>query len=159
MGSPLQQIQIGYDQPQDRLLLSLYGQDWSEYRFWITRRATQAFWDILMQILKTDQKSQLEHQLAEREIAEKIQKESGMQKALTGKFANRVTRRPFGEEPLLLTKISAKPEDGKVHLRLEAGAGQSIEFHGDSALAIALCQLLRQGAQQAAWGLQLAIHL
>lgn len=159
MGSQLQQMQVGYDQPQDRLLLSLYGHDWSEYRFWITRRATQVLWEILIRLLRADQKSQLEHQLAEREIAGKIQQESGAQKALAGKFANRVTRRPFGDEPLLLTKVMAKPEEGKIHLRLEAASGQSIEFYGDSTLAIALCQLIKQSANQAGWGLQLSTNL
>lgn len=154
MSSPLQQLQLSYDQLQDRLVLSLHTKDFCEYRFWITRHVTSAFWKILLELLKADQKGQLEHARESKKASEQIQQEKMQRQATADKFAQRVMRRPLGEEPLLLAKIQAKiAENGVAFLHLEDVQGRSIEFTGNSTIVVALCQLIQETIKKANWNL------
>lgn len=152
MPSSLQQVQLNYDQVQDRLILTFMTQDFCEYRFWITRHILIAFWEILHkleQALETskEQKIQEKQQATENIRQEKQQPEAN-------KYGMRMSRRPLGEEPLLLFKIIAKPsEQGFAFFHLEDIKGQSIEFNGDSAFITALSQLVQKTMPQTNWGL------
>lgn len=156
MSSNLHQMQLSYDQVQDRLVLALLTQDFSEYRFWITRRAVKGLWNILTQLLQADQKNQLEQQRVSRQIAEQIQQEKTQHRPAANKYGTRITRRPLGDEPLLLAKIMARPsEQSRCFLHFEDIKGQSIEFSGDITIVMALCQLILQAIKQAEWDLAL----
>lgn len=156
MPSNLHQMQLTYDQLHDRLVLVLYTQDLYEYRFWITRRALKILWDILQQLLEADKKGRVQHMKESQKAADKIQQEKSQHQPAADQYATKVTRRPFGEEPLLLFKIIAKPiQGGILVLHLEDQQGRSIEFGGDSTIVVGLCQLIQQTIKQADWNLNL----
>lgn len=153
--SGLYQIQMAYDQLQDRLILFLFTQDFSEFRFWLTRRSAKGLWSILTQMLEGNQKKLIQE---EKKIEEQIKKEKAQQNVEATKFANRMTQRPLGDEPLLINKISAKQiKTGAYHLHLEAIKGQSIEVNCDNTIVLALCKLIQQSVKQAEWDLELTV--
>jgi hypothetical protein len=150
--SNLHQIQLSYDQQQDRLILVLFTQDWSEFKFWITRRIAEALGKILQQLLKNLKLNEKHQQQETKEIQGKIEQEKAQRQLGAEKYASHLTRKPLGEEPLLISKIMAKAEEsGVCVLHFENSGGQSIEFKGDSTLLIALAQLIERSANQADW--------
>lgn len=157
-GPSLQRLEISYNQPHDRLVLILHAQDFSEYLFWLTRRAVPIVWNVLKQIIETNPKTPTEHQKEKKQWAEAIEREKGQQQPKAQQFGTRLAKRPFGDEPLLLSKIQAKPgPNGTFQMRLEDLNGRWIEFGGNSSILIALCQLIQQTVDKADWGLDLQI--
>jgi hypothetical protein len=156
LSSRLQQLQVGYDQLQDRILLTLFTTDFSEYQFWITRRATKALWGILTKLLEKEHKDQLQRLHEEERIAEQISREKEQRQASAERFGTKLTRRPLGDEPLLLYKIMGKAlERGQFALRFEDSQGRFLEVGGESAILLALCELIKKSSLQAEWQLQL----
>lgn len=154
MTSNLQQLQLTFDKVQDRLVLTLFTQDFLEYRFWLTRRLTKALWEILLKLLNSDQKNNLQKNQEQKQIADQIEKEKQQRQPIAEKYGTPMTKKPFGEEPLLIFKIVAKQGDkGHSLLHFEDAKGHSIEFGGDSRIIMALCQLIQRTAEQADWGL------
>jgi hypothetical protein len=152
MNSNIQKIQLTYDQLNDRLHLSFSTNDFLEYNFWITRRAVKGVWDLLQQMISKSTKTQaveLEH------AAEQVQKEAQSPEA--NLYGMRITKRPLGEEPLLLYKFSITPiEDKHVRFRFESQSGKFVEFSGGFQLVFLLTQLISQALPVTDWGLTLS---
>jgi hypothetical protein len=151
--SSLQQIQLTYDQFQDRLVLTFSTSDYLEYRFWLTRRILKGFWDILQYLLSSspsnDSKKQLDTQL----VQEQIKQETQIAEA--NKYSTRLTKRPLSEDPLLLCKIAATPQEGDVvQFHLEGSEGRSVDFTGNSFLVASLVQLILKVLPKAEWNLE-----
>jgi hypothetical protein len=156
--SGLQQLQLNYDQVQDRLLLSVFTQDLNEYQFWLTRRATQMIWHVLIQLLQADQKSDLEKMETNREVVKQIQEERRRRSKTAQQFSNPVAKKPLGDEPMLLFKVKAQPpEDDLIRLSLEDDKGRALQIAGNAAIVLALCQLIRQTILLANWNLDLPL--
>lgn len=158
--SSLQQLQLNYDQVQDRLTLSIFTQDMSEYQFWITRRATVMLWNVLVQLLQADQRSQLEQMRASREIIQQIQDERARRRPTAEQMANPMSKRPLGDQPMLLFRVRARPpkeENEPIALLLEDEKGHSLQIAGTSTIILALCQLIRQTILLADWNLELEV--
>lgn len=154
MPSSLHQIQLGYDQLQDRLVLSLSTQDFNEYRFWITRHAVKGFWNILVQLLQADEKTKVEQNRLGAQISNQIEKEKSERRPSADKYSTSMLQRPFGNDPVLIYKIMGKPRDPSgFYLHLEDNQGHSIEFGGDSTILLALCELIQKTVEKADWGL------
>lgn len=156
MTSPLHQLQLAYDQTQDRMLLTLTAKDFSEYRFWVTRRAVKVLWQVAQHLIKGDQKTDLEHNQESQAMADKIQEEKSQRSPTADKMSHRLSRRPLGDEPLLLYKVGGNvAENGDCALRLEDNKGIWIQFNGNSKIITALCQLILETLKAADWNLQL----
>lgn len=159
MTTPIQQLQLSYNELHDRLILVLHTQDFCEYRFWITRHALKSLWVIFLKLLQDDQKSQLQHMQETQAVAKQIQEEKAQHQPGASKYATQVSRKPLGEEPLLVAKIGSKPMDkGLFMLHLEDMQGRSIEFNGDTKIILALCQLVLQTLKITDWDLKLKIN-
>lgn len=154
--SHLHQLQVSYDQMQDRLILFLYTKDFQEYRFALTRHCTKILWKVLIDLLHASNKDVKTILKEDERIAEQIETEKTQQQPTAAKFSTQVTVKPLGEMPVLVTKFAVKPEiEGKWRLRFEVVSGQSLEIGGDSMIALALCQMLRQTSKAADWQLNL----
>lgn len=154
MASGLQKILLTYDQVQDRLILSFYAHDFTEYRFWVTRRMVKSLWDVLQRLRDALSKSELQEREEDRRAAKQVKPENTSPEG--DKFGNRMSRRPLGEEPLLLCKVMAKPVD-KDHIafRLEDQHGKSIDFTGSSNIVALLSQLILATLPKTSWDLEL----
>lgn len=154
--SNIHQLEVSVDPLQDRLILRIYTQDMSEFRFWLTRRFTKILWQILVHLLQADQKSQIEHEREKDQVAEQFQREQSQRQPLADKYSNKLTRTPLGAEPILLSRISGKIL-GKGHtlLKLEDEQKRSFEITADSKILLSLCKLLTETSRKADWELNL----
>lgn len=157
-GASLKRLEVSYNQTHDRLILTLHMQDFSEYLFWLTRRAVPIFWKVLSQLIEADVKPEHQRAKEKERWAEAIEKEKGQKQQKAEQFSTRVSTRPMGDEPLLLAKIQAKPgPNGAFHLHLEDVNGKWIELNGNTSVLIALCQLIQQLCEKADWNLNLEL--
>ncbi len=154
MSSPLHQIQLTYDQAQDRLILTVSTQDLNEFRFWITRHMLKKLWEVLQKVREMFAKDSTQQQEENVQASTQVQKE--MQQPTANKYGTRMSRRPLGEEPLLLHKFSITPnKQRQVIFCLEDTQTKKIEFSGDGVLLAALCQLIQKTTSQTDWDLTL----
>lgn len=152
MSSNLQQIQLNYDQMQDRLVLTLCTENYCEYRFWITRNMVQGVWQILQGLRKEQSKDDPNRLEKEKKASSSIHKER--QNPLATKYTTPISQHPLGAEPLLLYKVGAKLiENGKVFFHFEDPQAKSIEFVGSEMLIDVLSQLIYKISPQTNWGL------
>ncbi len=155
MSSNLHQLQITYDAYQDRLVLFLHTQDFQEFRFWLTRRSAKAVFEALQKLLTSLNQPTETLDKEDRKVAEQIEKERQQQNPSVAKFAHKLTTKPLGEEPLLVSKFGIKQDKGHVVLRIESLSGKALEIGGDLKIAVALCRLIKQTATTADWQLVL----
>ncbi len=152
MSSKVQQIQVSYNAENDRIVLTLSTDDFCEYRFWLTRRVVKGFWEMLGRLQHIMCKD--EEQVREETIQSTQQIHKETPKPEAAKYTTRVTKTPFGEEPLLLYQFSAQPnEQGQIFFHLQDSKGTSIDFAGEGVLVTVLGQLLRKAVAQADWAL------
>lgn len=153
----LHKLEVSYNQAHDRLILILHTQNMNEYRFWLTRRAVPLLWQLLQQLIKSDKKKPVVQQVKEKEQwNEAIKKEQGQKHAVAEQLSTRISKRPMGDDPLLLAKMHGGiDENGVFKLRLEDVAGRWIEFTGQSTVLIAICQLIQETLQKTDWNLNL----
>lgn len=157
--SQLRQLELSFNPVQDRLLLRLHMQDLSQYNVWLTRRYTKLLWPILMQLLQSDQKSEVERKEETQKVSEAFEKEQAMRKAgaqaeAPKRFATTITKQPFGPDPILMSKIEIKPKPGLLGvLCLYPEEGPGFEIGLDSVIARSLCKLIAEVQKKAEWSL------
>ena len=156
MPSNLQQLELAYNPLEDRLLLKIYTKDMMEFRLWLTRRFTNALWDVLMRIIEADKKSELQHEQEMQKVSEVFDDEQSRKQPTAQKFANRMTKTPLGPDPLLAVRIEAIPMDnGSFTLKIEGKSGERIEIVANSYIIFSLCKLISETIKKAQWALKL----
>lgn len=152
--SSLNQIQLSFNAEQDRLLLSISTGDFTEFRFWITRRVCLGFWKMLQHLQQVMHKDEEDQRVEMQESQKQIHREKTTPEA--EKYTTPLSQRPLGDEPLLLFKFSAKADDeNRVYFHFEDPNGIGIDFAGEGILVTILSQLLFKSLSQADWNLQL----
>jgi len=156
----IHQIQVRYDETQDRILLRLSTTEGSEFRFWLTRRFVKRLWSMLVQMLEWDQAVQQQHDVQARRTVLDIQHEGYAQQAnYSRKFEETPRTMPFGEAPVVLAKAQGKRRDGSTQvLSLHPQQGQGIDMTLDTKLLHILSRLLREAVAKADWDIDLALH-
>ncbi|RLJ68270.1 hypothetical protein [Sulfurisoma sediminicola] len=153
----LRQLNANYVALEDRIRLSLTTQDGNEFRFWLTRRYLQLLWQALGRVVT---------RFAELKAAG----DPLLQSALAGFAEARAMNRadlstpyeaganfPLGESPMLLSRVTVGQitAAGTQPLTLRPEQGAGIDLALNEELAHVLCNLLRQAAIAAEWGLNL----
>lgn len=156
----IHQIQVRYDETQDRILLRLSTTDGSEFRFWLTRRFVKRLWGMLVQMLEWDQAVQQQHDVQTRRTVLDIQHEGYARQANYSKnFEETPRAMPFGEAPVVLAKARGKRRDsGTQVLSLHPQEGQGIDVTLDTKLLHIFSRLLREAVAKADWDMNLALH-
>ena len=160
----IHQIQIQYDEIQDRLLLRLSTTDDCEFRFWLTRRFTKRLWNVLVQMLEWDRavNQQLDPDI--RRSVLDLQHEGYTRQAdYTQKFRAHAQGTPprlvLGEAPVLLAKADGRKQaDGVQILSLNPVDGQGVDITLDTPLLHIFTRLLREQASTTAWDMDLALY-
>jgi hypothetical protein len=155
------QIQLRYDENEDRLLLRFSTTDDCEFRFWLTRRFTKRLWPMLVRMLEWDQavKQQIDPN-ARKEVLD-IRHEGYVREAdYTTQFRDRAEAvLPLGEAPVLLGRAEGKKQpDGGQILRLQPAQGQGIDIACDTRLLHLFMKLLREQVAKTDWDVNLALH-
>ncbi len=151
--SNLEQLKITFEPIQDRLVLIFFTRDFTEFRFWLTRRMTKKFHGLLKQLQSTVIKSEVEKKYEEEKAQQNVQQEAVQQEA--SKYGMQLSRNPLGMEPLLLTqvKISAD-EQGRLMCRFESHTGNHIDFNMDTSFIVMLIQLIEKALPYTDWDLK-----
>lgn len=156
----IHQIQVRYDEMQDRILLRLSTTEGSEFRFWLTRRFVRRLWEMLVQMLEWDQAVQQQHDAQTRRTVLDIQHEGYARQAnYSKKFEETPRTMPFGDAPIVLVKARGKRRDtGTQVLTLHPQEGHGIDMTLDTKLLHIFSRLLREAVAKADWGMNLALH-
>ena len=156
----IHQIQVRYDETQDRILLRLSTTEGSEFRFWLTRRFVKQLWGILVQMLEWDQAVERQTDLQARRTVLDIQHEGYAQQANYSKKFEEIPRTmPFGEAPVVLARAQGKRRDASTQvLSLHPQQGQGIDMTLDTKLLHIFSRLLREAVAKADWDINLFLH-
>ena len=156
----IHQMQVRYDETQDRILLRLSTTEGSEFRFWLTRRFVKQLWCMLVQMLEWDQAVERQTDVQARRTVLDIQHEGYAQQAnYSKKFEETPRIMPFGEAPVVLARAHGKRRDGSTQiLSLHPQRGQGIDMTLDTKLLHILSRLLREAVAKADWDITLALH-
>ena len=160
----IHQIQLQYNEHEDRLLLRLSTTDNSEFRFWLTRRFTKRLWGMLVQMLEWDNAVKQQVNPETRRTVLDIQHEGYARQANYAKefeessqLAPRVL--PLGEAPVLLSKARGKKgAHGAQLLGLHPEQGQGIDITLDTRLLHIFTRLLREQVAKTDWDVNLALY-
>lgn len=156
----IHQIQVRYDELQDRILLRLSTADNSEFRFWLTRRFVKRLWGMLVKMLEWDQAVRQQVDADTRRTVLDIQHEGYAQQANYSKGFEEASRSmPLGDAPVVLAKAKGKRRDnGSQVLSLHPQQGQGIDMTLDTKLLHIFSKLLREAVERADWDMKLALH-
>ncbi|HTJ97350.1 MAG TPA: hypothetical protein VL381_07760 [Rhodocyclaceae bacterium] len=150
----LHQINISYDQVQDRLLLRMTNTGGQEFQYWLTRRFVGMLWQALGHVFDWFGKQQV----GSDSLLNSVRKELVAQHATDGaKLDDEYqggTQLVSGMAPLLLTTINIRPLPPSLYLlQLEPLDGQSIDLRMDEKLAHVISHMLKEATRSAEWAL------
>ncbi|MCK5725990.1 MAG: hypothetical protein KAH22_04080 [Thiotrichaceae bacterium] len=156
--SKISQIQIRYVQEEDRLLLRLNTSNKEEFRFWLTRRYTEAVQPLLQQAIhetptvKGQQSSS--NKKAVMDFERKAIEENINFKA---SFKEKAQSYPLGEQPLLLSQARLKlSQEESYILSLKGVNDKGIDFILDKRLLYIINKVINDSLQQTEWKLDLS---
>lgn len=162
--SGIEQINLGFNEQEDRLLLKLGLIDKTEIAVWISRRICKAMWALLQgtqatlqpattmtntpPAMTSDSKSQVMENFA-REVAE--------QKAIENMDFNttyQADRQTRTDEPMLAIQcIVITAENQLPNLELQCKNGQSVKMALSNELVHALTNMMQLATREAGWDL------
>ncbi len=162
--SGIEQINLGFNEQEDRLLLKLGLIDKTEIAVWVSRRICKTMWGLLQGAQVTllpsatmanippavtpDNKSQVMESFA-REVAE--QKAIEHMDFKSEYMADRQTRT---EEPMLAIQCIVISEENQLpHLELQCKSGQSVKIALSNELVHALTNMMQLATREASWDL------
>lgn len=182
--SAIEQINLGYNEPEDRLLLRLGLADKTEVAVWLTRRICKAMWSLLQSasgnllpvaaqpvtpaIATPDSKNQ---------AIESFAREAAEQKAIENmdfKSAYTADRQTRSEEPMLavqcviISSESHSPENlsfanqslenQALCLELQCKNGQSVKIALTNELVHAITNMMQLATREAGWDLLMTVN-
>ncbi len=152
----LHQLNVRFDSPEDRLVLSVRSDDDSEIRLWITRRYTGLLLKILGKLAERNLDPGSGQSATVHDAIKSFQQDAILAGAdFTSDYLDDASSHPFGKAPVLVSKIQYRHLDtGNVALLLGLPDGQDISLNLDRNLMIILIKLLQKGAAKAEWELQ-----
>jgi len=156
----IHQIQFGYDEQQDRVLMRISTTEGDEFRFWLTRRFTRRLWGLLVKLLEMDRAVRQQVDPNARRTVLGIRHEGYAQEAnFSAPFEEAGLRRPLGDVPLVLARAEGKlREDGSYLLRLDPLKGQSVDMVLDTRLLHLYSKLLNQVVAGTDWDFRLELQ-
>ena len=155
----LHQIQIKYDQVEDRLLLRLSSTEGDEFRFWLTRRFVERLWGMLLTMLEWDEAVQQQFDQERRRNVLEIRHEGYAREGNFAKPFEGAPRLPLGAAPVLVAKANGSKSGKGVHvLSLLPAQGQGIDLTLDQKLLHLFVRLLRESVEKAGWGMDLRLY-
>ena len=153
----LHQINISYDQVQDRLLLRMTNTGGQEFQYWLTRRFVGLLWQALGHIVDWFGKQQVGSDNTLNAVRKELVSQHATEGAdLDGSYKGG-TQVLTDTHPLLLTTINIRPIPPSLYLlQLEPMDGQAIDLRLDEKLVHVINHMLRQAATSAEWDMPAA---
>jgi hypothetical protein len=156
----IHQIQVRYDELQDRVLLRLSTTDAREFRFWLTRRFVKRLWGVLLKLLEQDRPVRQQVDGAARRAVLGIQHEGFVSQGnYSEPYEDREYGMPLGTEPVLIAKGQGRLAEGAGYLlRLQPETGQGVDLSLDTKLLHIFAKLLSDAVARTDWDMRLEIR-
>jgi len=156
----LHQIQLTYNEKQDRVLLRVSTTDGVEFQFWLTRRFIKRLWGLLVKLLEQDRPVRQQVDPEARKTVLGIRHEGFAQQGnFTAPYEARQYQQPLGSEPMLVSRAEGKPrENGSFLLRLHPDQGQGVDIVLDTKLLHLFTKLLQQVVAKTDWDIKLELY-
>jgi hypothetical protein len=155
----LHQINVEYVPEQDRLRARVSTTSGEEILLWVTRRCALLLWPELIKMAEADPQIAVQPNPEARKALVGFQHEQVVQQSDFSKpYEEHERARPFGAEPLLVTRIlHRKDERGNPVLGLLPKGGDGVFLTLDDRLLHGLMRLLQAAVAKAQWGFELQL--
>lgn len=160
----IQQLNLGFDAEQDRLILKVGLADNTELSVWLTRRVVKSLWLLLQGV--TDLANVTEHTLVIQEVPAKVASEllssqnrlaDENRPALDFATSYQANRTPIVDQPILAFHCDLINQDeAQSTLEIQAKDGKTMRINLNIELLIALSNMLALATKEAAWDLGFA---
>lgn len=147
----IEQLDLGYDAIQDRLLLKLGLADNTEFAIWLTRRLTRGLWDIMQKanVALPYKSPPLPESANGSAIKPGVLPDMDFSEEYR---AGRIARTP---EPMLATRCQISHGKGEAVLELQSDDGKTVKVPLSRELAMALPNMLQFTTRDSGWDLHL----
>lgn len=169
--SSIEQVNLGYNRHEDRLLMRIGMRDQSEMSLWISRRICKTIWSQLQTIRNGStpiyQPSHI-NPIANSQVADATNKtqmlasfaqEASSQKAIENMDFNSAyiaDRQPVTETPLLIAECTLEtPKDSTAYFSLQCTNMQTVKMALNNELIFALSNMLQLSTREAGWDLKM----
>ncbi len=155
----IQQVNIGCNAAEDRLLLKIGMSNDIEISVWLTRRVVKTLWQLLQDVNVVAIVASSVHSPEAQELLQTFAKESATQKL---DFAEEYKKRsPVNGEELLLAQDChiVKNDNALPTLEFVCTNGRTIKVALNQDLSLALISMLQLATKEAAWDLAFSEQL
>jgi hypothetical protein len=164
--SGIEQINLGFNDQEDRLLLKLGLIDKTEIAVWISRRICKTMWGLLQGAQVTLLAPEITASSppaitpdSKTEVMESFAREVAEQKAIEHmdfKSEYVTNRQTLTEEPMLAIQcIIISTENQLPHLELQCKKGQAVKIALSNELVHAMTNMMQLATREAAWDLMM----
>jgi hypothetical protein len=149
----LHQIQFRYVPQEDRILLRIKTTERSEFRFWLTRRYVKLLWPVVVKMLESDQRVQLQPTAEAKSAVLSFQHEKAIRKSdFSTQYREDAAELPLGESPVVLAKIQIKKAGSSGDLLcVHPESGKGIELAMNETLLHSFSKLLTDAIKVSEW--------
>jgi hypothetical protein len=166
--SAIEQINLGFNDQEDRLLLKVGLADKTEVAVWITRRVCKMMWNLLQDASNTLAPTAIQFSTpiiaspeSKNQAIESFSREASEQKKfdnLDFKSEYIVDRQSRSEEPMLATQCLMVTIDNlPPQLELQCTNGQSVKVALTSDLVHAVTSMMQLATREAGWDLFMSV--
>lgn len=155
----LQQINVMYDAPQDRLLVRMNTSERVEYRFWITRRLVKGLWQGLVQRMQSTETARRQAVPSAKQAVVEFEREAALHKTTFDKpYAAEEMKPAMPGEPLLVFSVTLRSHPQEGHdISLMPANGAGFHLHFSDTLLHGFAKLLQDAVQRSGWDLALEL--
>jgi hypothetical protein len=166
--SAIEQINLGFNEPEDRLLLKVGLADKTEVAVWITRRVCKVMWGLLHGVVNTLTPTAPQFAApaiatpeAKSEAIDSFSREATEQKNIENldfKSEYIVNRQPRSELPMLAAQCLILAEDNlPPQLEFQCTNGQSVKIALTNELVHAVTNMMLLATREAGWDLMMTV--
>jgi hypothetical protein len=155
----LHQIKVEYVPEQDRLRARVSTTSGEEILLWVTRRCVLLLWPELIKMAESNPRIAVQPNPEARKALVGFQHEQAVKQSDFSKpYEEQERARPFGADPLLVTRIVHRKDDsGRPVLGLLPKEGDGVFLTLDERLLHGLMRLLQAAVTKAQWGFELGL--
>lgn len=150
----VQQLNLGYNAVQDRLLFKVGLSDDSELALWITHRIAKQMWQLLNNEVHLPQSQQADVSLPNAALQAFKQEAQAVEQLKTLDFDTAYTPRDaiIKQGPSLVKELKLiKPEHGTALLEMHCDDGLNVALNLNQESLLAICNMLQLTTKDAAW--------
>ena len=157
----IQQVNLGYNAEQDRLLFKIGLSDNTELLVWLTNRITQMIWQLLNNETSLPSATSIDSKAAPQQaVAQFNQELQAVQTLQKLDFKTQYQPRNVmrNDAALLATNvITVATENNKATLEMACLEGMTVRINLNQALILAICNMLQLACKEAGWTLGAAL--